>query len=389
MEISGRLFINCIDDGSTLSAVIRSDKTLTQMYSAESGACSPDWTVAANQPTAYVVTRMGGTVKLALQTVTWQYNGTTITFDENGYSTNFTWVDGNGDSHPTFQKGFSDVASLGLSTPWLKVLGNLATVGNTDQDVLTCMGSVEISGAPLNWDVSTPIRISTLAGSGYYGWIEGDAMVTSGTVGDSGYTATMEAHLTNGTNPVSGFQTEWFREGIDAQATPFKAKSASSTCSINASQIEGHVVMRCDIYDSTGNSLLYSAFWEVEDMLDKTILYIRHGANNQNAASLHTGQSVDFMIYAGMRADETKVDSRFNQFRIKLRCPNGTITDTTSADSPILGKTLDTEGFADITVNDLTVPVAGTTGGRLSCSHAFGSRNGGAIEGFINARSVS
>ena len=337
-SVSGRFYVTSIKDGTVISAVMRSDKTLAQMFSTDSGACNPDWTVAANQPTAFVVCRSGGTLKSPTQgSIKWYYNGVLISFTNN-LSTNFTYTDGN-NTLPLFQQGFDrsvTVDGVTANMPWLKVLGNLANVGNTDQDVITCDGSVDLSGSAVAFSVSAAVRISKLSGSGYFGWIDGDSMVTSGASGTPGYTAAMTAYLTNGTNAVNDFQTEWWREGVDS-STAFQAKSASHSCSINASQITDNVVMRCDFYDSSGTEKLYSAYWDVDAAQDEEEMYITHGTSNQN------------------------------------NLPGGA--------------TVDDEGYFDITTT-ITTPVS-ATGGQVTITESFSDSNGAAITGVVSARGVT
>lgn len=50
--ISNKIYVEAIDDGSTLHAQLLSDKPLSQGYT--SSGCVPNWNTAANQPIIYV-----------------------------------------------------------------------------------------------------------------------------------------------------------------------------------------------------------------------------------------------------------------------------------------------------------------------------------------------
>lgn len=379
-SVSNRFFVTAIKDGSTASAVMRCDSSLSQMYNPSSGACVPDWNAAASHPLVWVESDLGGRKKAPeSSTSKWYYNGVEILFDANGMSTNFTQTVG-GSTYPVFEKTTRTASQI--DWPALRVLRNLASVGNTDQDVLSFEGSLEVSGSQLGFSVSTPVRLSQMSQSGWMGVLKGDQAIT-----EKNGTATVTAELYNGGTQKTTFHTKWYDEGSGTLLGTANAANRTASFTINESSITDYVVLRCDFYESSSsNEVLYSMFWEIDDETDSEKMYIANSAgNNRNSAALRDGESVTFIAWMGTSSDQTAIDSRYTNWKCKIMDSTGSVVKEVK--TPMAGKTPDAStGLFDIT-NSITVPgVNGSiTGGSVTIDFATADEWGGTISGIITA----
>lgn len=389
-QVSNRFFVTSIKDGTLVTAALYSDTTLAQLITPGTNASSPDWTDPNEQPTVWCVVRAGATTKTP-SSFKWYLNGNEILFPANPTtgtaSTNFAGI---------FK--WATVIVDGVTCAALKIAGNIITITNQDNDVLTCSGYVEYNGAQIEYTVNTTIRMSTLSGSGYYGWISGDSYVTSQSA-----SAVMKARLRTADGTVNNFYTKWYREGIDT-STPFAtAQSANggetgvAQVSILGSQITDYVVMRVDYYEnSSSTDILYSAYWDVDDMEDDEEMYMcSYVVNNVKGGldvSLREGQSVQMLVWMGKRGDQTNIDARYQVAGSTYKCrildsEGATITNytdsgvTTGSGSLIV----DTNGFLNIKSSAITIPgVTGTkVGGSIVIPATFADAHGGKLTGIV------
>ncbi len=390
-QVSNRFFVTSIKDGTAITAVIYSDKTLTQSVTPGTNASDPDWgTDTSAQPTVHCVVRAGATAKTPAQW-TWKLNDVAITFPANPTagtaSTNFNGI---------FQ--WATVNIGGVACPAIKIVGNIISVTNQDNDVLSCEGSVEYNGAQISYSVATTIRISTLSGSGYFGWIDGDAYVTAQT-GQAG-TATMNARLKTADGAVHNFKTKWY---LEPSANPFATVAAVSgvaTASITGSQFVDYVVVRCDFFDANDTNyenVLYSAFWDVDDMEDEEEMYICSyivsGVRSGLDVSLRDGQSAQMVVWMGKSGDQTQIDTRYTAFKCRLLDSDGnTITNLTGSGitTGSGSLTVDAQGFVNITKSDgITAPVTAAKAGTITIPATYATAKGGRITGIVVATSPS
>ena len=270
--VSNRFFVTAIKDGSTVNAVMRIDDSLSQMYNPESGSCDPNWNAADNHPKVWVETDING-VKQAPDQGKWYYNAIEIVFGSNNKSTSHTQTEG-GTTYPVFEKTTHTVS--GESFPALIVLRNLATEGNTDQDVISYDGSLEISGSQLGFSVSTAVRLSKMTSSGYQGVLKGDQAIRQGET-----SATVTAKLFNAGEPVSSFYTKWYDEGTNQLVGNAASSNGVATFTIQASAITDYIVLRCEFYETSSSvNKLYTMYWEIDDETDPERMYIANGASN-------------------------------------------------------------------------------------------------------------
>lgn len=391
-KVSNRFYVTAINDGSSVSVALMNDKPLAQVYNPLSGNCVPNWTDSTKQPTAFAVVRINGSIKAPVaNTDQWYYNTTLLTFDS-------TTQVSTGQFAGKFQR-LTNYTVDGKLMPALKIIDNLAVAGNYDQDTLTLKGQVEAGGYNIDYSVSTCIRITQQATSGYYGYVQGDSYVTSGTSGTAGYTANMEAYLYNGDDPVIAYKTVWVREGVDepdedltdSWPKTIYATNYVANCSINASEIVDYVVIRVDFYDSN-DAKVFSAFWDVDDMQDMEEMYITHGTMNQNNASLRKDENVDFKIWMGKRTNQFEIDPHYNTFKVKMLNSEGntvpcSLSETTN--NTIQKDTVSGTEYVDITKQIVVGPTGSTVtvpyGGLVRITYDFAHDLGDTITGIIVA----
>jgi hypothetical protein len=230
-----------------------------------------------------------------------------------------------------------------------------------------------------------------MSSSGYYGYVEGDSYVNSPNPTDPGYTATMNAKLLIGDQPVQQFKTKWYREGIDSN--PFASVTATSgtaTTTLNASQITDYVVVRVDFFDMQNNKV-FTSLWDIDDMQDTEEMFITHGTSNQNNASLRYGESTTFKIWMGRRTDQFEVDNRYTQFQVKILNSDGQTVLCSLSGNTIQ---IDPQGseYVDITETDVEIRPAGSDpaviaekAGVVTVTYNFAHQLGDTITGIVVA----
>lgn len=397
-RVSNRFTVTAIHDGSAVNAIMRCNTTLSQMVSGNT--CVPDW--SRDNPILWVQTDLAGSPKApTAASIVWSYNGNAITFNDSDASVNPNksygtgFVDNSG--NPLFEKTTRRIS--GIDFPALKILGNLGTADNTDNDVIACSGSVEDNGYPLNFAVSLPVRLSTLTSSGYIGQITGEQAVTTAV-----QSITLNAKLYNGTSQEPTFWTKWYDEGSGTAMNSGNAIAAGSNSApsgvaqftIGVSDITDYIVLRCDFYtvnpSTAGATPVSSAFWEVDDETDEERMYISNsatgnGASNKSGAFLRKDQSVKFTAWMGKNTSATTIDERYQHFYCRLYNNKNEVVTVNGSGTPIGTQTPMASGLFDIT-KSVTVPgVQGTkTGGEVEIDYAYLTEQlGGDMTGIVIA----
>lgn len=369
-KVSNRFFIRTIQDGSTVTASLIANTKLTQ-YVSNGGACSPNWNEGGDlQPKVYVYSRLNGTpTPPVVGSRHWYWNGAEILFDSSSHkSTNIV----DPENYPVFMETTQVID--GKSFPAIQIIRNLGTL-STDNDVLSFKGSMELGGIPQDFAVDIVIRISTLAGEGFNAICGGDTEVTNKSQGQGGYTATVYALLYNGTNKVtSGISAKFYRVGIDtdtpAGGWPKVVNTAtvedettyfgnvipagSYKTTINASEITDMVVIRCDFYKD--GEKIASDWMKVDDQTDPEEMFIVNSTGTtvgQSDIQLRGNQSVTIKAWMGYSTKMYERHPDYNTFKCQLSDAQGKII--TSGNPIPSGKTVDANGFFDITKNDMVV----------------------------------
>jgi len=231
--------------GDTLSFRFETSKALWQGYNDETGAVSPDWTVAANQPTIIpkaFSARLGVDVAKA-GGGSWSYNGTIITFDSGtGISTNF-----NG----SFK--------INLANDALTIIKNLASSTNQNGDILTYVanwdnGFAEQAGGQIE------VQIDKIGTTPYSGIVN----LTTNTLNETGGVTSLiaTAVLLRGTTTMgSGFTVKWYK-----QIAPTTVIGTSNTLTVNRSMVSGKETFFAEFYvDGVKVSVYYFSVYDMSD----------------------------------------------------------------------------------------------------------------------------
>lgn len=408
-RVSNRFYAHLVKDGKAVSAIIRCVNTSLAQSVDQAGNCTPNWN--GNEQGHDTLPLIEAELKLSgkykpTSDYAWKWNGVTITFNGNNSSGAFVQTV-NGTDYPIFVKGTN---ANGM--PTLTIQRNLArAIDNIDNDIITLVGSMESGGVPLGFEVGLPVRISEAAGTGWYGWIEGDTSIT-----ENRTTASLTAHLKNGTSVQQQYTAKFYREGIDTDQSGVKTVQASSgtaAVTYQASEITDNVVIRCDFYvEQDGNLVLVDQFYyNVDDETDEMELQVSSVTytlddNDQNVvATLGTGQGdvilrehqkTLFTFWMGHRMNKTNVYPGYSKFFAKLtdnedKVINPDTYKTTlipagaGGNNTIAGDT----GFVEITAalsstGGGTDPVTGA-GGKIYLTAGFLDAHGDGVGGVVVA----
>lgn len=405
-RVSNRFYAHLVKDGKDISAIIRCVNTSLAQSVDQAGNCTPNWN--GNEqghdtlPLIEAELKLSGKYKLPTN-FEWRWNGATITFNGNNSSGAFVQTV-NGTNYPIFVKGTN---SNGM--PTLTIQRNLARAAiNVDNDIITLHGNLESGGVPLGFDISLPVRISEAAGTGWYGWIEGDSAVT-----ENHKTASLTAHLKNGTSIQQQYTAKFYRDGIDSDQSGVKTvlvNNGVASVSYTDSEITDNVVIRCDFYvDQNGTpTLVDQAYYNVDDETDEMELQVSSTTytldeNDQNVTgTLGTGQSdvilrehqkTLFTFWMGHRMNKTSVYAGYTKFFVKLTDNQDKVIATNTYKSDLIpggggsGTISGDSGFVEVTTALATPgdPVTTQYGGKIYLTAAFLDSHGDGVGGVVVA----
>lgn len=408
-RVSNRFYAHLIKDGRAVSAILRCTNTSLAQSVDQAGVCTPNWN--ANEqghdtlPLIVADLKLSGKFKPTTD-FEWKWNGATITFNGNNSSGAFVQTV-NGTSYPIFVKG-TDANGM----PTLTIQRNLArAIDNIDNDIISLVGSMESGGVPLGFDIGLPVRISEAAGSGWYGWIEGDSQVT-----ENDKTANLTAHLKNGTSIQQQYTAKFYREGIDTDQSGVKVVQASSgvaAVQYTDSEITDNVVIRCDFYvDQEGTPTLVDQFYyNVDDDTDEmelqvsSVTYTLDDADENVVATLGTGQGDVFLrehqktlftFWMGHKMNKTNVYAGYTKFFAKLTDNQDKVINPNTYKTVLIpsgaggnNTIAGDSGFVEITA-DLSSTGGGTDpvtakGGKIYLTAQFLEANGDGVGGVVVA----
>lgn len=407
-KVSNRFFITTIQDGHTITVSLVSNMKLTQTV--VNGSCTPNWNAGetgAVTPLIYVYSRLDGVARPPVAgSGTWYWNGTPLTFNAQNKS---TVTDAAG--YPLFEQTAYN------SLPALRIIRNIGSTGNPDNDVISYSGTMELGGVPQAFSVDTVVRISVGAGAGYNAIMGGDREVTSATAGQTGYTAKVFAQLYSNSSPITtGLTARFYREGIDGatvvdgwpktvgaatatdETTPFGnlIPAGSYAVTVNASEITDRVVIRCDFIKD--NEVIASCWTDVDDRTDPEEMFIVNSTTTtvgQSDIQLRAGQTVAVKAWMGYSTNMYSRYPGYNTFKCQLTDANGKVL---RSGNPVpAGATVDAAGYFNITKADMTVAdkngntlLASGYGGQISiAADDIDTYCGGGLGGTITAEEVT
>lgn len=395
--ISNKILISSVNDGTTIHGSLRVTKSLTQGWN---GAVAvPDWesqtidgqTNPFYHPVVYL-TLFNGDEQVPAASITrnWYYNGTLLTFNASGMSTNAgmaNWFHAyNGDP---------DGASGVGVCPCLEICVNLASSANLDIDLIKVGGSIEIGGAPVPFEAGIDVTISKISADGWMGVL----YFTDGksTVDGDNDSVTINASLFKaGTAQQNTWACRWEVNGTASQVT-------TKTLTLYGRDVTDIATVVCYFYDSTTEitsaHLVYTTMVVVDDVGDPQYLYIRYKMNGQSSpndgapVSLHSGQYVTYNMWVADSKNSNSVFSTFNHFYVQPHKANGTAINgsafgkdsNTHTSANLRTGTYSADGFVEITASTATDDGTTVTGGVFSVDYTDTAYNGGNISMIVIA----
>lgn len=317
-QISNRFFVTALEDGTTLHGNLASDKSLSQAWTG--AAAVPDWRQSANQPTIYLTLLSSTELVQPKNNYKWLYNGVEIVFGNDNISTSPSGM---------FQKTTKSVTygNITKTMPALKIIDNLASIGNVDVDMIGFQGEYAIGSGDIPFSCDAQVRISTITGNGYIGVINFVGGISDITAQNQ--TITMYGVLYDSSGgTVQGATTKWYindsTTGVDGSTiTAIEdgvQKQFTNAYQVTEANVVDHATIRCEFYSASTRR--YTAYAGVDDMQDPEFMYIQYNGANGNAASLRSGDSVTFYIWVGTREDASVIGGSatplYNSIGVKL-----------------------------------------------------------------------
>lgn len=261
--------IKFIRQGDSISSMLISTKALTQFVNASTGAVSPDWSVAANQPVIYprIVSQLSGSVVTAVTDPVWRVDGAVLAF------TGGKTADGKYES-TTYDLG-------GQSVPALRIRANIMADA-TQNRVVGFSGTINTGGVTTTVGADVSVTRNEAAGETYMGYI---SATNGGVMDDTNKSTVLTASLNKGGVAVTvGIAYKWYYNtpaDTDAIKDNWEPVTGTAkTLSVSRDDVDTLKTFRCDFLIS--NSPVASAFFDVRD--DSDPLYIIPNPNQREEA---------------------------------------------------------------------------------------------------------
>ncbi|WP_298072221.1 hypothetical protein [uncultured Bacteroides sp.] len=201
---------------------------LFQGVDESSGAVSPDWSTAANQPvrTPKVTSARGLTVSLSGHS--WAYNGVGLNF--------------NGAESGGWKKDSTGKFAMETATGAIKIVGNLASKTNVAGDTLTYSCVASVAGVEYNLTGELPIAIQNMGASSYYLAI----LASTEQLTSSVTSCTLTTKLYAGANAVGDYHVKWYKD-----TAAWSDKNGQKTITVNRSDVDGTQLFIAEVYPSS------------------------------------------------------------------------------------------------------------------------------------------
>lgn len=263
MELQSSFKFMAVVDGATLNGYLRVDGSpLVQRYRPGTEIFIPDFPTLPdnNKPTvATVIMNVSDGTVLVPNTLTFKYNGVELTFGSDGLSTNAGW-------EGTFKRITGHPINIGgQSYPMtvLRIMKNLASASNVDNDRISVSGTVEIGGSSIEFnELSIEVSIMESTDNIYDIILEDD---NGGHLVDGDTSTTIKAKIYQSgmlLEDTTGFSYKWFK----VEASGDAALGTAATQVITVNDVDSVLTVRCDVYKDS--SLLASGFLDIADITD-------------------------------------------------------------------------------------------------------------------------
>lgn len=262
-EVQAGLKLIAVMDGASINGYLRVENTpLIQRYN-DAGAFTPDFETLADNVKPAVVPILVNTATGALmtpQTLTWKYNGITLTFGGDGLSTN-EGMEGVFKKDTAYSTNYDGSAK---TVEALRVLKNLVPLSGYDNDRITISGTIEVGGNQIAFDgISTEVIIQKSTGATF------DVVIADGILTQNIRQITLTATLWNEGSVVSDlgdYSFEWKIIDTDGSDEAFTNVSTSSTQKVVADDVNWQARVRCTV--KKGSDVVATGFCTVTDYSD-------------------------------------------------------------------------------------------------------------------------
>ena len=293
-QASNSFTVTQIIDGDSIQGGLISSKSLSQMYNASAATCVPDWQAAAtaDKPVVYPLIYMastGGATGKVPSAYTWYYNGTAITFGSgsNPISTNFS---GSFQRVDSYNNGTTNVQAL-------RIVKNLATGANTDNDIIRLEATVESNGQSVTFAMETTVRLSEMTSAGYAGDIHsidldnGNIPTAQFDNDTNNIRLTATLYASDGSVKTTGVTYQWYKNG-----TLLSGKT-SRTMDIAKNDVDSHATYSCAM--TVSSQVVYTAYHEIFDLTDPYAIAFAWTSGPQVAVGTTVSGTCKLMKMAG------------------------------------------------------------------------------------------
>lgn len=298
MKLEGGFTLIGLMDGTTVNGFLRVEGTpLVQRYNKGTSQFTPDFEALADnkKPTLVIILRDVATGEIMKpQTITYKYNGVTLTFGSDGLSTN-------GGMTGYFKKLDSYSATIGSQSyqlPALRVMKNLVPISGYDNDRISVSGTIEVGGQSIAFnELSKDVVIQESTGNAYDVIISDDK---GGALTEAGESLTCTASLYKDGIEVtdySGFTFRW----VKLLGTGDTNWGTARTQKVTTGDIDNILKLRCDI--KSGGSVVASGFTQITDYSDP--YYVDFNITGITGNAIRSGETAVIKPVARKRSDGT------------------------------------------------------------------------------------
>lgn len=342
LSAQGSISIRRVRNGDTLFLSFTTNTALFQGVDSATGAISPDWTVAANQPviTPEVNSAKGNPVTLSYHS--WKYLGTTLSFT--------------GATVGDFVKDSTGKFAINPTTGALKIITNLASKSNFASDLLEYQCVATLDGVEYNLSKSIEVMITQFGASSYVGLLTATTEQLTATKVNT----TITAELRQAKDVVS-FYPKWYKGSL---STPWAGEDGNKSPVATREDVDGTTLFICEFYKtSTDTTPVFRAGIRIIDTLDDFQVVFGITSTNKtvdvNQPVTVTGRVVNMRTNAEVTADGTwnlHVMNTKDWSTIRstsgLKSKGGNVITISTADTDRNGEQNDVEVVGDVTWNE-------------------------------------
>jgi hypothetical protein len=218
LTAQGSITVKRLRNGDTLSIALNVSGALIQYLNEQTDTATPDWTVAANQPTITPKITSARSQTVLILSSSWSYNGIALEIGSDGYNTN---------------AAFSRYFYVNSETGALTIKQNLASTDNPASDTLEFSATVRVGGVETKTSKSIDITIQPVGVSAYSGYVE----TTTTVIGEDVENAMLSTRLFSDANEVSTYGVKWYSGDVALSDNDNKKTLTVSRDMVNGSQI--------------------------------------------------------------------------------------------------------------------------------------------------------